>query len=76
VGGFRARRGGADGRRLPFQSDAAAGPFLVAELGVTHVELGTLIGLYLRPGPFLALPEACSARGWVTVRWSFSVSGS
>lgn len=39
-----------------FQSVAAVGPFLVADLGLSYAELGTLIGLYLLPGAFLALP--------------------
>ena len=39
-----------------FQSVAAVGPFLVADLALTYAELGTLIGLYLLPGVVLALP--------------------
>ena len=39
-----------------FQSVAAVGPFLVADLGLSYAELGTLIGLYLLPGVALALP--------------------
>jgi MFS family permease len=39
-----------------FQSIAAVGPFLVADLGLSYAELGTLIGLYLLPGTLLALP--------------------
>ena len=39
-----------------FQSVAAVGPFLVADLELTYAELGTLIGLYLLPGVVLALP--------------------
>ena len=39
-----------------FQSVAAVGPFLVADLGLSYAELGTLIGFYLLPGVFLALP--------------------
>jgi MFS family permease len=41
---------------VQFQSVAAVGPFLVADLGLTYAQLGTLIGLYLLPGAFLALP--------------------
>jgi MFS family permease len=41
---------------LQFQSVAAVGPFLVADLGLSYAQLGTLIGLYLLPGAFLALP--------------------
>jgi MFS family permease len=39
-----------------FQSVAAVGPFLVADLGLSYAQLGTLIGLYLLPGVVLALP--------------------
>jgi len=39
-----------------FQSAAAIGPFLVADLGLSYAQLGTLIGLYLLPGAFLAIP--------------------
>jgi predicted MFS family arabinose efflux permease len=41
---------------LQFQSVAAVGPFLVADLGLSYAKLGTLMGLYLLPGAFLALP--------------------
>jgi predicted MFS family arabinose efflux permease len=39
-----------------FQAVAVVGPFLVADLGLGYTELGMLIGLYLLPGAFLALP--------------------
>ena len=39
-----------------FQSVAAVGPFLVADLGLSYADLGTLIGFYLLPGVVLALP--------------------
>lgn len=39
-----------------FQAVAVVGPFLVADLRLGYAELGTLIGLYLLPGAFLALP--------------------
>lgn len=39
-----------------FQSVAAVGPLLVADLGLSYVQLGTLIGLYLLPGVFLSMP--------------------
>jgi len=38
-----------------FQSIGSVGPLLVAELGLTYAQLGTLIGLYLLPGVALAL---------------------
>src|SRR5216110_1263468 len=39
-----------------FQSVASVGPLLVPELGLTWTQLGTLIGLYMLPGAFFALP--------------------
>ena len=39
-----------------FQSIASVGPLLVPELGLTWTQLGSLIGLYMLPGAFLALP--------------------
>lgn len=39
-----------------FQSVAAVGPLLVADLGLSYVQLGTLIGLYLLPGVVLSMP--------------------
>ena len=41
---------------LQFQSIASVGPLLVADLGLSYAQLGTLIGLYLLPGVALALP--------------------
>jgi MFS family permease len=41
---------------VQFQSLAAVGPFFVGDLGLSYAELGTLIGFYLLPGAFLALP--------------------
>src|SRR5437867_3702724 len=40
-----------------FQSVASVGPLLVAELGLTWAQLGLLIGLYMLPGAFFALPS-------------------
>src|SRR5437773_668687 len=39
-----------------FRSVASVGPLLVPELGLTWAQLGSLIGLYMLPGAFLALP--------------------
>ena len=39
-----------------FQSVAAVGPLLVADLGLSYAQLGTLIGLYLLPGVVLSMP--------------------
>ena len=41
-----------------FQSVASAAPFLVDDLHLSYAEVGSLIGLYLLPGIFLALPSA------------------
>jgi MFS family permease len=39
-----------------FQSVAALAPFVTAELGLDHAQLGWLIGIYLLPGVVFALP--------------------
>jgi len=39
-----------------FQSVASVGPLMIAELGLSYAQLGTLIGLYMLPGAFFALP--------------------
>jgi MFS family permease len=39
-----------------FQSIAALGPLMVAQLGIDYATLGTLVGLYLLPGVLLAIP--------------------
>lgn len=39
-----------------FQSVASVGPLMIADLGLGYAQLGTLIGLYMLPGAFLALP--------------------
>ena len=39
-----------------FQSVGSVAPLLVAELGLSYAQLGTLIGLYMLPGAFFALP--------------------
>jgi MFS family permease len=39
-----------------FQSVGSASPFLVSDLGIDYSSVGFLIGLYLLPGVFLALP--------------------
>jgi MFS family permease len=41
-----------------FQAVAAIGPLLTIDATVTHTELGLLIGAYLLPGAFLAIPGA------------------
>lgn len=39
-----------------FQSVAAVGPLMIGELEFNYVQLGTLIGIYMLPGAFFALP--------------------
>src|SRR5215510_11525999 len=39
-----------------FQAVAAVAPLMVADLGLTWVQLGSLIGLYMLPGAIFALP--------------------
>src|ERR671934_885162 len=39
-----------------FQSVGSLAPLIVADLGLSYAQLGTLIGLYLLPGVVLALP--------------------
>ncbi|HEU4371025.1 MAG TPA: MFS transporter [Methylomirabilota bacterium] len=38
-----------------FQSVASVGPLMIADLGLSYAQLGTLIGLYMLPGAFFAL---------------------
>lgn len=47
-----------------FQSPAALGPVLTASGGLTHAELGALIGIYLLPGALFAIPG-----GWLGHRF-------
>jgi len=39
-----------------FQAVASVGPLLVSDLGLSWAQIGSLIGLYMLPGAFLALP--------------------
>jgi MFS family permease len=39
-----------------FQSVASVAPLMIADLGLSYAQLGTLIGLYMLPGAFFALP--------------------
>jgi MFS family permease len=45
-----------------FQAVASVAPLLVADLGLNYAQLGTLIGLYMLPGAFLALPGGLIGR--------------
>jgi MFS family permease len=47
-----------------FQSIAAVGPLLTAEAAISFAALGTLMGIYLLPGAFVALPG-----GWLGRRF-------
>lgn len=47
-----------------FQSLAAAGPALTSESAISYTALGTLMGVYLLPGGFLAIPS-----GWLGKRF-------
>ena len=47
---------------LHLQVVAAVAPFLVADLGLTYAEIGLLIGLFMLPGVFLALPGGLISR--------------
>lgn len=39
-----------------FQSAGSIAPFLVHDFGIDFVQVGTLVGLYLLPGAFIAIP--------------------
>src|SRR5687768_14016938 len=45
-----------------FQSVASVSSHLVDDLDFTYVEIGTLIGLFLLPGVFLAIPSGLVTR--------------
>jgi len=45
-----------------FQSVASVSSHLVEDLGFTYLEIGTLIGLFLFPGIFFAIPSGLVAR--------------
>ena len=47
-----------------FQSLAALGPVLTTEIAISYTALGALIGIYLLPGTFLAIPS-----GWLGKRF-------
>ena len=39
-----------------FQAVASVAPLMVADLGLSYAQLGTLVGIYMLPGAFFALP--------------------
>ncbi len=45
-----------------FQSVASISPYLAAEVGLSYAEIGTLIGLFLLPGVFIAIPSGVVTR--------------
>ena len=45
-----------------FQSVASVSPHLVGQLGLSFVEIGTLIGLFLLPGIFISIPSGFLTR--------------
>jgi len=47
---------------LHLQVVAAVAPFLIADLGLTYTEVGLLIGLFMLPGAFLAMPGSLVSR--------------
>src|SRR5206468_1889949 len=61
-----------------FQSVASVGPLLVSELGLTWAQLGLLIGLYMLPGAFFALPSgvgvAAATLGGLATRSSWRMA--
>jgi len=44
-----------------FQAVASVAPLIVGDLGLSYAQLGTLVGIYMLPGAFFALPAASSA---------------
>ena len=47
---------------LHLQVVAAVAPFLIVDLGLTYAEIGVLIGIFMLPGAFLALPGGLIGR--------------
>ncbi len=45
-----------------FQSTGSVTPFMVEDFGVDYTEIGTLVGLYMIPGLFLAVPSGFIGR--------------
>src|SRR5262249_1930879 len=39
-----------------FQAVASVAPLMVQDLGLSYAQLGTLVGIYMLPGAFFALP--------------------
>ena len=47
-----------------FQSIGSISPSLIKDLGIGHAEVGTLIGLFMLPGAFIALPGGMPRQRW------------
>jgi predicted MFS family arabinose efflux permease len=45
-----------------FQSVASVAPLMIADLGLSYAQFGTLFGLYVLPGAFFALPSGVIGR--------------
>jgi predicted MFS family arabinose efflux permease len=45
-----------------FQSVGSVAPFLLRDFGIDFVRIGTLVGLYLLPGAFIAIPGSLVGR--------------
>ena len=45
-----------------FQSIASVSPFLIEDMAIGFTEIGTLIGLFMLPGAFIALPGGLLGR--------------
>jgi predicted MFS family arabinose efflux permease len=45
-----------------FQSVGSVAPFLVRDFGIDFIQIGTLVGLYLLPGAFIAIPGTLIGR--------------
>jgi predicted MFS family arabinose efflux permease len=45
-----------------FQSVASVAPLMIADLGLSYAQLGTLLGLYMLPGALFALPGGVIGR--------------
>lgn len=50
---------------LQFQTLASTSEYLIEDFGLTYVQIGTLIGLFMLPGLLLAIPAGMAGR-WVS----------
>ena len=66
---------------VQFQAIASVAPLLVSDLGLSYTQIGWLIGVYMLPGMFLALPggvigQRLGERRLVLVGLALMVAGS